>query len=834
MEIDRRLESKLGFDKVRTMISDRCSTEYAVGRVAEETFSTDPKTIGLRLALTDEMRLIMMFEESFPTNGYIDCLDFLKPLANPGWNIDLGSLGKLRTMVETVRRLTNFFMSIKDGIYPNLKKMSAPVLSFPEVQRRIDVILDKYGDVKDTASDNLLQIRRSLKSKEGAISKRANAILKQAQADGIVDDDAGLSVRDGKLLIPVNSSSKKKIPGFVYDTSATGKTAFVEPAEIVELENEIFTLRAEEAQEIQRILAAFSDFVRPYIPELINSAEYLGEIDFLVAKAQVSLDFKAGMPLISEEGEMNLRKARHPLLERALAREKRAIVPVTVKLNPTKRILLISGPNAGGKSVCLKTTGLLQYMFQWGMLIPTSETSELPVFDRIMVSIGDDQSIENDLSTYSSFLEDMKSMLKAADGKTLILIDEFGSGTEPAAGGAIAEAILAEMDRRGAFGVITTHYTNLKLYASGPDTGVINGAMQFDAAKIQPLFKLDIGMPGNSFAFELARKMGLPENIVKDAETRAGEEFVGMERNLRKIVRNRRALDEKLQKIKNTDKTLDSITERYQKELEGIKQTKKEILDQAKKEAIEIVQGANKTIENTIRTIKESQADKEKTSVARKDLQEFITALQTKKESEQKNHDDYLDKKLKQLSERKRKSAARKNGIAQEAVRETSDQFRSGPLKVGEKVKVKDNGMVGEVVRVSNKAVTVAVGNITSKMPLDKVERISSNEYKAARKESVTPRSVIDNSGLRERRLRFSPELDVRGERVSDALDIVIHYIDDAVMLGVGSVRIIHGKGTGALRDELQKYLRTVPGVGSVHDEHIQFGGSGVTIVEFE
>ena len=834
MEIDRRLESKLGFDKVRTMISDRCSTEYAVGRVAEETFSTDPKTIGLRLALTDEMRLIMMFEESFPTNGYIDCLDFLKPLANPGWNIDLGSLGKLRTMVETVRRLTNFFMSIKDGIYPNLKKMSAPVLSFPEVQRRIDVILDKYGDVKDTASDNLLQIRRSLKSKEGAISKRANAILKQAQADGIVDDDAGLSVRDGKLLIPVNSSSKKKIPGFVYDTSATGKTAFVEPAEIVKLKNEIFTLRAEEAQEIQRILAAFSDFVRPYIPELINSAEYLGEIDFLVAKAQVSLDFKAGMPLISEEGEMNLRKARHPLLERALAREKRAIVPVTVKLNPTKRILLISGPNAGGKSVCLKTTGLLQYMFQWGMLIPTSETSELPVFDRIMVSIGDDQSIENDLSTYSSFLEDMKSMLKAADGKTLILIDEFGSGTEPAAGGAIAEAILAEMDRRGAFGVITTHYTNLKLYASGPDTGVINGAMQFDAAKIQPLFKLDIGMPGNSFAFELARKMGLPENIVKDAETRAGEEFVGMERNLRKIVRNRRALDEKLQKIKNTDKTLDSITERYQKELEGIKQTKKEILDQAKKEAIEIVQGANKTIENTIRTIKESQADKEKTSVARKDLQEFITALQTKKESEQKNHDDYLDKKLKQLSERKRKSAARKNGIAQEAVRETSDQFRSGPLKVGEKVKVKDNGMVGEVVRVSNKAVTVAVGNITSKMPLDKVERISSNEYKAARKESVTPRSVIDNSGLRERRLRFSPELDVRGERVSDALDIVIHYIDDAVMLGVGSVRIIHGKGTGALRDELQKYLRPVPGVGSVHDEHIQFGGSGVTIVEFE
>ena len=830
-EIGTRLESKLRFDRVRTFVADRCSTEYAVARVTEETFSNDPKIIGERLALTDEMRLIVMFEENFPTNGYIDCLDFLKPLENTGYTIDILSLGKLRTMVETVRKLTNFFMSIKDGVYPSLKRMSAPVLSFPEVQRRIDLILDKFGDVKDTASDKLLEIRRAIKTKEGAISKRANAILKQAQADGLVDEDAGLSVRDGKLLIPVNSSSKKKIQGFVYDTSATGKTAFVEPAEIIELENEIITLRADEAQEIQRILAAFSDFVRPYVPDLINSAEYIGEIDFLVAKAQVALDFKAGAPIISDNGEMNLRKARHPLLERALRKEKKEIVPVSIRLTPAKHILLISGPNAGGKSVCLKTTGLLQYMFQWGMLIPTSETSELPVFDRIMVSIGDDQNIENDLSTYSSFLDDMKTMLAKADDKTLILIDEFGSGTEPAAGGAIAEAILSEMDKRGVYGVITTHYTNLKLYASGSDTGVINGAMQFDAAKIQPLFKLDIGMPGNSFAFELARKMGLPESIVKDAEARAGGEFVGMERNLRKIVRNRRALDEKLQRIKNTDKTLENITERYQKELEGLKQTKKEILDQAKKEAQEIVQGANKTVENTIRTIKESQADKEKTSDARKALQNFMSSLQTKKENEQKNHDDYIEKKLKQLEDRKMRRDARKGKTQGDSQSQTSEQFRGGVLKVGEKVRVKDNGMAGEVIRVSNKAVTVAIGNITSKMPLDRVERISSNEYKASVRENIKPRAAQDDSGLRERRLAFSPELDVRGERVSDALDIVVHYIDDAIMLNIGSVRIIHGKGTGALRDELQKYLRTIPGVTSVHDEQVQFGGSGVTIV---
>ena len=830
-EIDSRLESKLGFDRVRTFVADRCSTEYAVSRVAEETFSNDAKVIEARLSLTDEMRLIVMFEENFPTNGYIDCLDFLKPLENTGYTIDLLSLGKLRTMVETVRRLTNFFMSIKDGVYPNLKRMSAPVMSFPEVQRRIDIILDKFGDVKDTASDKLLEIRRLIKAKEGAISKRANAILKQAQADGLTDEDAGISVRDGKLLIPVNSSSKRKLPGFVYDTSATGKTAFVQPAEIIEIENEIVTLRSDEAQEIQRILAAFSDFVRPYVPDLINAAEYVGEIDFLVAKAQVSLDFKAGMPIISDNGEMNLRKARHPLLERALRKEKKEIVPVSIRLTPAKHILLISGPNAGGKSVCLKTAGLLQYMFQWGMLVPTSETSELPVFDRIMVSIGDDQNIENDLSTYSSFLDDMKTMLGKADEKTLILIDEFGSGTEPTAGGAIAEAILSEMDRRGVYGVITTHYTNLKLYASGAETGVINGAMQFDAAKIQPLFKLDIGMPGNSFAFELARKMGLPENIVKDAENRAGEEFVGMERNLRRIVRNRRALDEKLQRIKNTDKTLENITERYQKELEGIKQTKKEIIDQAKKEAQEIVQGANRTVENTIRTIKESQAEKEKTSDARKALQDFMSSLQVQKENERKNHDDYIEKKLKQLEDRKMRRNARNGKPQEESRSDASSQFRGGVLKVGEKVRIKDNGMAGEVIRVSNKAVTVAVGNITSKMPLDRVERISSNEYKAAMKESIKPRSAQDDSGLRERRLKFSPELDVRGERVSDALDIVVHYIDDAIMLNIGSVRIIHGKGTGALRDELQKYLRTIPGVTSVRDEQVQFGGSGVTIV---
>ena len=842
--IDIRLEQKIGFDRIRQIISDKCSTVYATERAANETFSTKASQIRKRLLLTDEMRLIMMFEDGFPSGGFIDCIDFLKPLESTSAAIDLLSLRKLKTMLETLRKVTAFFDGIKEGVYPNLKRMSAPIMGFPEVQRRIENILDRYSDVKDTASDALYEIRKSLREREGAISRRMSAILKRAQEEGIVDSDTGVSVRDGKMLIPVSAANKRRISGFIYDESATGKTVYIEPAEVVELDNQIKELKFSEQREIVRILFEFTEFLRPYIPELLDAAKYLGEIDFIMAKAQVALEFIAGMPVISDNGEMNLRKARHPLLERALKKEKKEIVPLTATLTPSKHILLISGPNAGGKSVCLKTVGLLQYMFQWGMLIPTSETSEMMVYDRIMVDIGDDQSIDNDLSTYSSFLVNMKEMLAKADSKTLILIDEFGSGTEPAAGGAIAEAILSEFDKRGAYGVITTHYTNLKLYASA-DTGVVNGAMMFDVKNIAPLFKLEMGLPGNSFAFELARKTGLPEAIIKDAESRAGEEFVGIERNLRKIARNRKALDEKLERIKNTDRTLENITDKYQKELLQIKTLKKEIIDEAKKEAEAIIKGANKQVENTIKTIRESQAAKEETQEARKGLQDFMSILAAKKEQEQKEKEDYIEKKIRQLDARRERQKQRKAQKAdqraqQEQMEQQAEQmrmeaFRSAPLKAGEKVRVKANGMVGEVVKVSAKAVVVTIGNISSKMPLDKVERITSNEFKSAVKEVARPVSAVRvDSALTERKLNFSTELDVRGERLNDAVEKVTHYIDDAIMLNVSSVRIIHGKGTGVLRDELQKLIRTMPGVASAKDEHIQFGGSGVTVVTFD
>ena len=822
MTAQQKLEWKLGFDRIRSAVADRCRTDYAVARTAEEAFSNDPSVISRRLSLTDEMRLVLMFEDGFPSTGYIDAIPFLEPLLKEGTCIDALNLAKLGTMTATLRKVTGFFAGIKDGVYPQLCRLAAPVRYFPEVQRRIEQILDRYGDIKDSASDELFAIRRDIRSREASLSKRAAAILRQAQEEGIVDSDAALTVRDGKFLIPVSSSSKRKLQGFVHDVSATGKTTFIEPAEMVGLENEISELRFAEQREIARILKEFTEFLRPYVPDLLEGAAFLGEIDFIMAKAQTALDCIAGMPVISSAGTLSLRKARHPLLEKALRQDGREMVPLTIGLSPKKHILLISGPNAGGKSVCLKTLGLLQYMFQWGMLIPTSESSELPVFDRIVVSIGDDQSLENDLSTYSSFLCDMRDLLACADSRTLVLIDEFGSGTEPAAGGAIAEAILSELDKRGTYGLITTHYTNLKLYAAGADTGVVNGAMLYDSARIEPLFKLETGLPGNSFAFELARKMKLPEAIVKDAEARAGEEFVGIERNLRKIARNRRQLDEKLQKVKHTDKTLEALTEKYQKELEDIKAQKKQILEEARREAEDIVKGAGAQVEKTIRDIKEAQAGKEETKAAREELQGFLGALEKKKRKEQQTRDEYIDRKLGQLEKRRRKT----DGKAEAPEKKE-------PLKVGEKVRVKDNGMVGEVARISAKSVTVIIGSVSGTMDPDRVERISSNEFReVSRKQSAPRREMVDGS-VTARKLNFSTELDIRGERLSDALDIVMHYIDDATMLGMGSVRIIHGKGTGVLREEVQKYLRTIPGL-TVRDEDIRQGGTGVTIVTFE
>ena len=827
------LEQKIGFDKVREKISAKCATQYAARKVAAEQMSRDGAEIMFRLRLTDEMRLICLFEDSFPAGGYLDTKEFLLPLQGEGTTIDLPSLRLLRTSLDTLRRILAFFQDCKDDLYPTLRQISASVGYEPEIARRIEHILDRTGDVRDNASPALGEIRRSLKAKEGQVSRRINAILGAAKGEGLVDTDAEVVVREGRVLIPVPAGAKKKLPGIVFDESASGKTAFVEPLEIIELGNQIRELQFEEQREIARILYEFTEFLRPYLGGLVAASEYLGEIDFIRAKALVALDMIAGMPILSENGELNLRRARHPLLEASLRREKKEIVPLTLSLTKDKHILLISGPNAGGKSVCLKTVGLLQYMFQWGMLIPTSEVSEMMIFDSIFIDIGDNQSLENDLSTYSSHLQNMREILTHATASSLVLIDEFGSGTEPAAGGAIAEAVLSRLDEMGVYGVITTHYTNLKLYAD-KSSGVVNGAMLFDGAAIKPLFQLQQGMPGNSFAFELARKMGLPSDVVKDAEERAGSEFVNIERNLRQIARSRRVLDEKLARIKSTDKTLESLTDKYQKELGEVKALKKSVLEEARREAQEIIAEANKQVERTIREIRESQAERDKTKVARENLTKFKETLQQDKPSE---NDAAIERKMQQIIARKERERVRKEKRGEApapAPRKEKPVSQETPLQIGDKVRLKDNDMVGEVTQITAKYISVSVGSIISKLAPGKVEKISNQQYKDRSRTTFRPVIHYDSESISRRKLEFRPTIDIRGQRLNDALDIVMHFIDDATMVGVGQVKILHGKGNGVLREEIRKYLKTVPGVKSFRDEAVQQGGAGITVVEMD
>lgn len=840
MENCVKIEQKLGFGKIREQLALRCSTNYARERVAAEKVSHNPKTIEKRLILTDEMRLICMFESSFPQSGFIDSIDFLKPLEIEFSSISLENMVKLGTFVENLRGVLGFFRHCKEGSYTNLKAMAEPIMFFPEISRRIESILDRFGEVRDNASPELFNIRKSLREKENSISRKIQQILRRAQDEGLADEDASVSARDGRLLIPVSAVNKRKLPGFVYDESATGKTVFIEPMEVVELNNQVKELLFAQQREILRILREFTDFLRPYLPDLIAGARFIGEIDFIRAKALVAMQMEAGKPIISADETMKIVKGRHPILEAALKKDNKPIVPLTLTLTPDKHILVISGPNAGGKSVCLKTVGMLQYMFQWGLLIPASEVSEFRIFDDIFIDIGDEQSLENDLSTYSSHLTNMKDMLARATDNSLVLIDEFGTGTEPAAGGAIAHAILENIELKGVFGVITTHYTNLKFYAEKVN-GAINGAMLFDVANIQPLYKLEVGLPGNSFAFELARKIGLPEHIIRVAEENAGTGYVDLEKQLRKISRNRRALDEKLARIKHTDKTLESITEKYEKELTDIQAVKKQILAEAKREAQEIIDNANRKVEATIKEIREAQAEKERTKAARKELEQFNREINQENASE---NDKKIEAKMQKLLDRKKRKeerlqrgAGKGAALEGEAVKAGMPMSGQEPqkreLRQGDKVRIKGGDLIGEVMQVGGSWVNVAVGSIISKVQKSNVEHISNNEYASAVK--ALPKQMSGHSeGLAERRLNFKPNIDIRGERLMEALEIVSRFIDDALMVGIGEVKILHGKGNGILKEEIRKYLRTVPGVVSCKDEDIQFGGSGITVVKLD
>ena len=815
-------ETKTGFDRIRQLLADNCLSPMGRKQVDAIRFSSDAESISFRISATFEFQKLLTFEEYFPSEHYFDISVCLNKIRVIGSFPEVQEVFDIKRTVETIKAITVFFKKKDEKDYPVLKSICSTVKFYPYVLDSIDRIIDKEGNIRDNASSKLKEIRNEISQKSIHVSRRLNSILKQAQNDGIVDSDTMASVRNGRGVIPVNSYDKRKIKGLIHDQSASGKTVYIEPAEIVEINNEIIELEYEERREIVRILTSFADDIRPYIDDLLQSNDFLGEVDFIRAKALLGNQLGSIKPAIGTPG-IYWRKAVHPLLSMAFKRVKdRKVVPLDIVLEEKNRIVLISGPNAGGKSVCLKTVGLLQYMVQCGLTIPVGEGSESGIFRNIFIDIGDEQSIENDLSTYSSHLIGMKYFVRNASSDTLLLIDEFGTGTEPMLGGSIAEAILGELNKSGSYGVITTHYTNLKHFASMTE-GIVNGAMLFDNNLMQPLFQLSIGKPGSSFAFEIARKIGLPEEILARASEKAGVKNINYDRNLKDIARDKRYWETKRQSIRQQEKRLEELVSQYEKEISGARDLRKEIVAKAKNEAETLLNDTNRVIENTIRQIRESQAEKEKTKEARQKLDEFKQAVG----DEIKPSTTASEEKVARLA---RKVEKIKPAIirSREEIPEESEK----PFVPGDAVRMTDTMASGEIIRIENRMAQIETGSLTLFVPLDKIERISRSELrKSLRSESKLPER---DPLIIQRKLNFKPEIDIRGIRGEEALNLVRDFIDNALMVQHRNLRILHGKGNGILRQLVREYLSSMNIVKSYRDEQVDLGGSGITVVEMD
>ena len=721
-------ESKIGFDRIRALVAERCNTQAAVAKLDEHRFSSRHAEVERRIASADEMRTIVMMESEFPNEEFCDLTNLIAKVRVEGTFLDLEEAVLLARALHQVDSVSRFILSRERALYPQLYKLTEGVISLEAIANHIDSLIDRFGQMRDSASDELYRIRRSIREREGQASKRLQQVLQAAKSAGIVEADATLSIRDGRAVIPVAAGHKRKLNGFVQGESATGKTVFIEPVEVVELNNELRELEYAERREIVRILCELTDRIRPEIDTVEASADYLATIDMLRAKGRFAAENNCVKPIISIDGRLELRTARHPLLARALAKERKSVVPLDMTLDTEKRILVISGPNAGGKSVCLKTVGLLQYMFQCGFPIPCGENSELPLFESIFIDIGDEQSIDNDLSTYSSHLLNMKNMLAGASSRTLVLIDEFGTGTEPIMGGAIAEAILEQLVERGTYGVITTHYSNIKYFASNHE-GVENGAMMFDVQNIRPLFRLEMGKPGSSFAVEIARKIGLPENIIRTASEKAGSDHINIERQLREIARDRRYWEQKRDRIRIADRKVEELETSYAEQLSRIKAERQLIIREAKEEAQRLIADANRQIENTIRTIRESQAEKELTRLARKELDDMRTRTEQDAAMDAERS-ARVDREMERIERRRQRREERKAAGGKSESVEVAEKQVPRVIEVGTKVRIKNQDGVGEVQEVKGKKATVAFGHILTTVALDRLEAVSNAEYK--------------------------------------------------------------------------------------------------------
>lgn len=815
MILPENFEAKTGFLKIKQILHSLTLSPLGDGWVDAISFKSEFETIVTELNQTKEFVQILSSGEEFPQEAFYDMRETLQKISIEGMFIEESELFNLRRSLETIGKIVMFFNEKEEEEYFYLKDLTKDVFTFRDIIRMIDRILDKFGHIKDDATPELKSIRQNIIGLQSNISKTISSIMRIAQENGFVEKETKPAIRDGRLVIPVNPSFKRKIRGIVHDESATGKTVYIEPEEAVEINNKIRELISEEKREIIKILTNISNELRPRIPEMLVSYDFLGQIDFIRAKALFALDTDCTLPKVISDTIIDWSWAKHPILflnHRANGKE---VVPLDISLDKSRRILVISGPNAGGKSVCLKTVGLLQYMMQCGMLVPLHPSSQMGIFDNIFLDIGDEQSIENDLSTYSSHLTNMKQFAKNCNEKSLLLIDEFGSGTEPKIGGAIAEALLNLFNARKVFGVITTHYTNLKNFAKEHE-GVINGAMLYDRHKMSPLFKLEIGNPGSSFAIEIARKIGLPESVIQEAINHVGEDYVNMDKYLQDIVRDKRYWEGKRQNIRQKEKKIEELEERYEQELSDLSKQRKEVLREAKMESERILSQANAAIENTIRKIKESQADKEKTKAARQELQK------KQKENDaltEKKHE--IDLKIERIRQREKPK--------KESVKSPEEPL----FKVGQNVRIKGQSNVGSILEVKGESATIAFGFLKTSVQLNKLEVVSKNQIKKEQKKSsyVSDQTIKD---IHKKNLNFKREIDVRGMRGDEALQAVSYFIDDAVMLNIEQVRILHGTGTGVLRLLIRDFLKTQPAVASAADEHVEFGGAGITVVKFK
>ncbi|WP_337943186.1 endonuclease MutS2 [Prevotella sp.] len=840
-------ENKIGFNEIRTLLRERCLSSLGKEEIDKIAFMDDMKAINTQLARVREFRKLQEEAEDFPISYFFDVRQSVARLRLEGTHLEEDELFDLRRSMGTICDIVAYLnrcdedeASIsQDGWkhepvypYPALHELADGVMTYPQILQRIDQILDKFGKIRDTASPELNNIRRELAKTEGSISRTLYSILRSAQSEGLIEKDVTPSMRDGRLVIPIVPTMKRKIKGIVHDESASGKTLFVEPTEVVEANNRVRELEAEERREIIRILNEIAKTIRPHVPQILASYKLLAQIDMIRAKTELAKLIGGIEPEVGKYPLIDWIEATHPLLRLSLEKQGKKVVPLEIMLTRNKRMLIISGPNAGGKSVCLKTVGLLQYMLQCGLSIPMSERSKAGIFQNILIDIGDEQSIEDDLSTYSSHLTNMKNMMKSANDRTLILIDEFGTGTEPQIGGAIAEAVLKQFCIKKAYGVITTHYQNLKHFADSHE-GVVNGAMLYDRHQMQALFQLQIGQPGSSFAIEIARKIGLPEQVIHDASEIVGSDYIQSDKYLQDIVRDKRYWESKRQTIHQREKQMEQTISKYESELTDLEKSRKEVLAKAKERAEELFKESNKKIENVIREIREKQAEKEETKKLRDSLKDFKEGIA---DIDKQTEDDKIARKMAQILRRKDNKNKRKKEKEEKATDATSlqnstiTQTQNSKFKEGDTVRIKGTTTVGTIESIQDKNVVVIFGGLRSTTAIKKIEHATPPKKEEPRPYMTVgkqTRETIDS-----KKLNFKQDLDVRGMRGEEALNAVMYFIDDATLVGMSRVRILHGTGTGILRQLIRQYLATVPAVTSYKDEHVQFGGAGITVVD--